>query len=122
MRGKEAKLGHFIQHFIGSRPVLSVPVLQIVIRTLWLGQDVKTAVDARRLHHQLRPMHVLLENGTTKGRNPTKYKTVRVIFRASCQGRLLTDWEFCGVKVRDKRAPLVRCSKELKITEHQTWR
>ena len=37
--------------------------MQIIIRSLWLGEDLKTAIDARRLHHQLIPMKVLHEQG-----------------------------------------------------------
>ncbi len=38
------------------------------IRNLWLGEDIKTAVDARRLHHQLAPMRVDYEEGLTRVR------------------------------------------------------
>ena len=33
---------------------------------LYLGQSVKEAVDARRLHHQLVPMEIKYEEGVTK--------------------------------------------------------
>jgi len=38
-------------------------VAQAIIRSAWLGQDLKTAIDSRRLHHQLIPMKVLYEEG-----------------------------------------------------------
>jgi len=41
-------------------------VAQVLLRMLFLGDDVKTAIDARRLHHQLMPMKVKYEAGTTK--------------------------------------------------------
>ena len=33
---------------------------------IYLGQSVKEAVDARRLHHQLVPMEIEYEDGVTK--------------------------------------------------------
>ncbi len=41
---------------------------QVALRTLWLQEDVKAAVDARRVHHQLMPMRVDYEEGLTKVR------------------------------------------------------
>ena len=34
------------------------------MRSLWFGEDIKTAIDANRLHHQLAPMEVAYEEGT----------------------------------------------------------
>jgi hypothetical protein len=31
------------------------------MRNLWLGQTIKEAIDGRRIHHQLAPMHVSYE-------------------------------------------------------------
>ena len=43
---------------------------QALLRMLYLGQNVKEAVDARRLHHQLFPMNLNYEDGiTTVGDN-----------------------------------------------------
>ena len=38
---------------------------QALLRMLYLGQNVKEAVDARRLHHQLFPMNLNYEDGIT---------------------------------------------------------
>ena len=38
----------------------------MLYRLLYLGQDAKAAVDARRLHHQLVPMRVQYEAGVTR--------------------------------------------------------
>jgi hypothetical protein len=35
--------------------------LQAAMRNLWLGQTIKEAIDGRRIHHQLAPMHVSYE-------------------------------------------------------------
>ena len=40
--------------------------MQVLYRLLYLGQDAKEAVDARRLHHQLVPMRVQYEAGVTR--------------------------------------------------------
>ena len=37
--------------------ILAVP------RNQWLGEDIKAAIDAGRLHHQLAPMEVAYEKG-----------------------------------------------------------
>jgi gamma-glutamyltranspeptidase len=42
---------------------------------LYLGQSVKEAVDARRLHHQLVPMEIKYEDGVTK----VRWKVVNII-------------------------------------------
>lgn len=34
------------------------------MNNLWLGMDIKEAVDARRIHHQLFPMTLSYESGT----------------------------------------------------------
>jgi len=41
-------------------------VAQVLLRVLYLGQDVKQAVDARRYHHQLFPMNLGYEEGVTQ--------------------------------------------------------
>jgi len=41
-------------------------VAQVLLRVLYLGQDVKQAVDARRYHHQLFPMNLGYEDGVTQ--------------------------------------------------------
>ena len=56
---------------------------QVLLRALYLGQSVKEAVDARRLHHQLAPMVLGHEQGVTywlleglraTGHNVTRYR------------------------------------------------
>ncbi|KAL1494054.1 hypothetical protein ABEB36_009714 [Hypothenemus hampei] len=43
--------------------VITSTVAWTVIRTLWFGENVKEAVDAPRIHHQLYPMHIMYEYG-----------------------------------------------------------
>lgn len=59
-------------------------VAQVLLRMLYLGQDVKTAVDAPRFHHQLLPMELWHEDGTSRflleqlhlmGHNLTQFET-----------------------------------------------
>jgi gamma-glutamyltranspeptidase/glutathione hydrolase/leukotriene-C4 hydrolase len=45
----------------GSR-ILS-GVAQAAIKVLWMGHNLKQAIDAKRVHHQLEPNHVELEKG-----------------------------------------------------------
>jgi len=45
---------------------ITTAVAQVLYRVLFLGQGIKEAVDARRLHHQLYPNQVLYESGTTR--------------------------------------------------------
>ena len=40
-------------------------VAQALFRVLYLGDDIKQAVDARRFHHQLFPMNLNYEDGIT---------------------------------------------------------
>ena len=42
------------------------PTSQVTFRHLWMQEDVKTAIDSPRLHHQLVPMSVDAEIGTEK--------------------------------------------------------
>uniref|UniRef100_T1JME8 Uncharacterized protein n=1 Tax=Strigamia maritima TaxID=126957 RepID=T1JME8_STRMM len=46
----------------GGTKILS-SISQAVIRTLWIGDTIKEAIDARRLHHQLLPNEIQLEEG-----------------------------------------------------------
>jgi len=45
---------------------ITTAVAQVLFRMLYLGQSVKEAVDARRLHHQLMPMELKYEDGVTR--------------------------------------------------------
>ncbi|KAJ8959097.1 hypothetical protein NQ318_022354 [Aromia moschata] len=45
---------------------ITTSVAQVIMRTLWFGQNIKEAVDAPRLHHQLYPMEVEYEYGNLK--------------------------------------------------------
>ena len=48
----------------GTKIITSVA--QVIYRLIYMGQSVKEAVDARRLHHQLVPMKILYEEGVTR--------------------------------------------------------
>lgn len=48
----------------GTKIITSVA--QVIYRMVYLGQSVKEAVDARRLHHQLVPMVIVYEDGVTQ--------------------------------------------------------
>ncbi len=37
--------------------------LKVILRNLWLGQNIKQSIDAKRIHHQLVPMRVDYERG-----------------------------------------------------------
>ena len=37
---------------------------QVIVRNLWLKEDLKDSIDTRRIHHQLAPMQVSYEPGT----------------------------------------------------------
>lgn len=39
---------------------------QVILRNLWLEEDIKSSIDARRIHHQLLPMEVEVEEGVTR--------------------------------------------------------
>lgn len=48
----------------GTKIITSVA--QVIYRMVYMGQSVKEAVDARRLHHQLVPMRIVYEEGVTR--------------------------------------------------------
>ena len=48
---------------------ITTAVAQAILRNVWLGEDIKKAIDARRIHHQLVPMRVEYEKGLPKVRN-----------------------------------------------------
>merc|ERR1712080_568193 len=48
----------------GGTKILTA-VAQVLYRIFCLGQDVKQAIDSRRFHHQLFPMNLNYEDGTT---------------------------------------------------------
>lgn len=41
-------------------------ILQVTIKNLWEGKNIKESIDERRFHHQLEPMRVTYEYGITK--------------------------------------------------------
>ncbi|XP_018561172.1 glutathione hydrolase 1 proenzyme isoform X2 [Anoplophora glabripennis] len=43
---------------------ITTTVAQVIMRALWFGENIKEAVDAPRIHHQLYPMRVDYEYGT----------------------------------------------------------
>merc|ERR1719481_442244 len=45
---------------------ITTAVSQVLFRVLYLGEGIKEAVDARRLHHQLLPKELLYETGLTR--------------------------------------------------------
>lgn len=45
----------------GSRIISAVA--QVAIKTLWMGMDIKDAIDDRRVHHQLYPTAADIEEG-----------------------------------------------------------
>ena len=53
---------------------------------LYLGQGVKEAVDARRLHHQLMPMELKYEDGVTKVSSVKLLKYMRLCVLVSVDG------------------------------------
>lgn len=46
----------------GGTRILS-SVVQVTMRTLWMGESIKTAIDSRRVHHQLLPNELQVEEG-----------------------------------------------------------
>lgn len=44
-------------------PKIITSTIQVLVRNLWLKQNIISAVKARRLHHQLRPMTLEYEEG-----------------------------------------------------------
>ena len=52
---------------------------------LFLGQSVKEAVDAQRLHHKLEPMEIMFEDGVTK----VDWKMPNTFLYFSCSGWLM---------------------------------
>lgn len=43
---------------------ITTVLAQVIMRTFWFGQNVKEAIDAPRLHHQVFPMELEYEYGT----------------------------------------------------------
>ena len=66
---------------------ITTAVAMTIIRTLWLGQSIKEAVDAPRFHHQLVPMVLEYEYGLldqeVKGLEALGHKTKRFHHRGS---------------------------------------
>lgn len=44
--------------------MITSSVAWTAMNNLWLGKDIKEAIDARRIHHQLLPMILSYEDGT----------------------------------------------------------
>lgn len=47
-------------------PKIITATLQVIIRNLWLKQNIMSAIIAKRLHHQLQPMLLEYEEGFSK--------------------------------------------------------
>lgn len=60
---------------------------------LWFNQDVKEAVDAPRLHHQLVPMAVLYEYGNTQVKLLIFSNNFRIIKLFSCEQSIIDGLE-----------------------------
>lgn len=43
-------------------------IFQTIMRSLWFGENIKEAVDAPRIHHQLYPMEIMYEYGVLQVR------------------------------------------------------
>ena len=53
-------------------------VAQTLFRVLYLGDNIKQAVDARRFHHQLFPMNLNYEDGITTVSSSYKYFQIKL--------------------------------------------
>ncbi|CAL4235913.1 unnamed protein product [Meganyctiphanes norvegica] len=75
---------------------ISTSVAWVALRNLWLGDNIKEAIDARRIHHQLLPMELAYEDGIAKnlvaGMEAIGHKSKKLRFGGSV---------VCGV-ARDK--------------------
>ena len=45
----------------GSKIITAVA--QVALKTLWMGMNIKEAIDDSRLHHQLSPNNIVVEDG-----------------------------------------------------------
>ena len=72
-------------------------VAQVLVRMIYMGQSVKQAVDARRIHHQLIPMEILYEDGVTQwmvdGLEKIGHKTRKFSLGGSIVQAILLDRE-----------------------------
>lgn len=54
---------HLVCVFFFSKWNLLIKFMKALVRVLWLGEDIKQAIDAPRIHHQLLPMILEYEYG-----------------------------------------------------------
>ncbi|CAL7947456.1 unnamed protein product [Xylocopa violacea] len=73
---------------------ITTTVSQIIAKTIWMGQTVKEAVDAPRIHHQLFPAEMAYEYGVPKqvidGLKKLGHKTARYRIRGSVACAIFT--------------------------------
>ena len=47
-------------------PKIISAIAQVAIKCLWMGMDIKSAIDDKRIYHQLKPGYVEYEKGFSK--------------------------------------------------------
>lgn len=53
----------FVLFLLNQQIYLMNFIQKVAIKTLWMGMDLKSAIDERRAHHQLLPTYAQLEEG-----------------------------------------------------------
>lgn len=63
-----------------------------MIRNLWMGENIKEAIDSPRFHHQLLPMTLHYEEGFPAVRKPLVYSQVAFFHFSILVRTLWTHW------------------------------